>query len=303
MEKLAQRRPLPLRNGVAVSTVWLPEQQSWPDTLSFLESRLSTFSRDHLRRRMQAGHIVDERGIALDPEAPYVGGRHLFYYREVENEAPIPFEERIVYEDADILVADKPHFLPVMPAGRFLEETLQSRLRRLSGNEELVPIHRIDRETAGLVLFSKRQASRGAWQQLFKKRLILKTYEAVVHGPGVDSLPQVYRSRIVKGEPFFRMQEVEGEANSEVCIEVIRKEGGKATLRLRPITGRKHQLRVQMAALGAPILNDPFYPDLMPDKRDDFSTPLRLLAKSLELPHPDHGRVLTFQSDRRLEMV
>lgn len=302
MQKLAQRRPLPLRNGVAASTVWLPETQSWPDTLSFLEMRLSAFSRDHLLGRMQAGDIVDERGIALGPEAPYVGGRHLFYYRAVENETPIPFEEHIVYEDADILVADKPHFLPVMPAGRFLEETLLSRLRRRSGNEELVPIHRIDRETAGLVLFSKRQASRGAWQHLFEERRIVKTYEAVVRGPGVGSLPQLYRSRIVKGEPFFRMQEVEGEANSEVSIEVIRREEDKAAVRLRPITGRKHQLRVQMAALGAPILDDPFYPNLAPDKGDDFSAPLRLLAKSLELPHPVDGRLLAFHSDRRLEI-
>jgi tRNA pseudouridine32 synthase/23S rRNA pseudouridine746 synthase len=300
MQKLAQRRPLPLRNGVAASTLWLPEGQSWPDTLSFLQVRLPAFSRDDLWRRMRAGDIVDEGGVALGPESPYVGGRHLFYYRVVENETPIPFEERIVYEDADILVADKPHFLPVVPAGRFLEETLQSRLRRRSGNEELVPIHRIDRETAGLVLLSKKQASRGRWQHLFERRLIEKTYEAIVQGPGVGSLPQLYRSRIVKAEPFFRMQEVEGDANSEVSIEVIRKEEGIAHVRLRPVTGRKHQLRVQMAALGAPILNDPFYPKLTPDKGDDFSAPLCLLAKSLELPHPEDGRRLSFHSDRRL---
>ncbi|MFP6664278.1 MAG: pseudouridine synthase [Deltaproteobacteria bacterium] len=250
---------------------------------------------------MQAGEIVDERGAAIGPDAPYLGGRHLFYYRVVEDEISIPFEESIVYEDKDILVADKPHFLPVMPAGRFVEETLLSRLRRRSGSEELAPLHRIDRETAGLVLFSKRQINRGAWQRLFEKRLIVKSYEAIVQGPGVDSLPAVYESRIVKGEPFFRMKEVEGDANSQVSIEIIHQAEGKAMVRLRPITGRKHQLRVQMAALGAPILNDPFYPDLIPDKGDDFSAPLRLLAKSLELPHPENGRILRFQSARQLE--
>jgi tRNA pseudouridine32 synthase/23S rRNA pseudouridine746 synthase len=280
----------------------LPEAQSWPDTLSFLQVRLPAFSRDQLWQRMQAGDMVDPSGAALSPDAPYVGGRHLFYYREVDNETPIPFQERIVYEDADILVVDKPHFLPVVPAGRFLEETLQSRLRRRSGNEELVPIHRIDRETAGLVLFSKRQASRGAWQHLFQKRLIQKTYEAFVRGPGAASLPQNYRSRIVKGDPFFRMQEVEGEANSELCIEVIGKEGDAVRVRLRPLTGRKHQLRVQLAALGAPIVNDPFYPNLVPNKGDDFSAPLCLLAKSLVLPHPEGGRLLSFDSGRGLEL-
>ena len=131
MDRLAKRRPLPLRNGVSASTIWLPEAQSWPDTLSFLEVRLSALSRAHLRRRMQAGEIVDECGVALGPEAPYVGGRHLFYYRVVGNETAIPFTESIVYEDPDILVVDKPHFLPVMPAGRFSEETLLSGTLRL----------------------------------------------------------------------------------------------------------------------------------------------------------------------------
>lgn len=149
-------------------------------------------------------------------------------------------------------------------------------------------------------MFSANPASRARYQALFREGKIEKRYEAVAPPlPGLE-FPQVRRSRLVRGEPFFRMMEIDGEANSESRIEVIERGATLWRYGLQPVTGKKHQLRVHMAALGAPIVGDPFYPVLREQGKDDYGRPLQLLARSLRFVDPLSGALRTFESERRL---
>ena len=272
----------------------------WPSVLDFLCERFPAVSRDTWEDRMARG-LVEADGQAVDRLTPYRPGDVITYRREVPAEPRIPFEETIVHQDDDLVVVDKPHFLPVMPAGRYVEETLSVRLVRRLGNPDLVALHRLDRGTAGLVVFSARPSSRDAYTRLFRERAIAKTYEALAPPlPGV-AFPLAHCSRIVRGEPFFRMREVEGPANATTHVDVIER-GEKAwRYRLEPVTGRKHQLRVHMAALGAPILGDPVYPALR-EEPADFSEPLQLLARELSFIDPFTGEERRFLSLRSLDL-
>jgi tRNA pseudouridine32 synthase/23S rRNA pseudouridine746 synthase len=249
---------------------------------------------------MQKGQVVDETGLLLTARSPYRAGACIFYYRELESERRIPFVESVLYEDEHILVADKPHFLPVIPSGRFLQETLLVRLKRRGKPEQLVPIHRLDRETAGVVLFSLNPATRGLYASLFRERKVEKVYEALARTlPGLG-LPLTRRSRIVTGEPFFRMKEDEGKPNSETHVAALKRMNGVTLYRLSPVTGRKHQIRLHLSALGIPIINDRLYPELSFVEPDDFSEPLKLLAKSISFRDPLTGRERHFESGGKL---
>jgi tRNA pseudouridine32 synthase/23S rRNA pseudouridine746 synthase len=252
---------------------------------------------------MSKGLVVDETGLRLDSKSAYRMGACVFYYRELISEKPIPFVERVIYQDEHILVADKPHFLPVTPSGRFLQETLLVRLRNQFNIEDLVPLHRLDRETAGIVLFSVNPKTRGLYGSLFQERKIRKVYEALapaasdVKGQG---FPLTRRSRIVRGEPFFRMKEVTGEPNSETTIDILRHSASATLYRLIPVTGRKHQLRVHLSALAIPVINDTLYPQISFREEDDFSQPLKLLAKSICFQDPLTGEERYFESGGKL---
>jgi len=207
----------------------------------------------------------------------------------------------------------------VVPAGRFLHETLLVRLRKKGKPAALVPVHRIDRETAGVVLFSINPKTRGQYVSLFRNRKVKKVYEALAPTlPGI-SFPVTRRSRMVTGEPFFRMKEIEGDPNSETYIDLFKQSAsptaqrsvernapmnGVALYQLNPLTGKKHQIRLHLSALGIPIINDTLYPDMSFAREfnsdDDFSNPLKLLAKSISFPDPLTGRERYFESGRKL---
>jgi len=289
--------PLPIVDGVAPSYLWLPVG-NWPDLLTFLEQRFPAVASTTWIARMEKGEVVDATGVRLTPATPYRRGSCIYYYRELDTETPIPFDEAILYQDERLLVVDKPHFLPVIPTGRFLHETLLVRLKKKTGLAHLTPIHRLDRETAGVMIFSHDIATRGAYQSLFQQRVVDKVYEALAPTMPQLDLPLVYRSRMVDGTPFFRMQEVCGEPNSETQIDLIERRQENSLYRLRPLTGKKHQLRVHMAALGMPIVNDTFYPDVRPCKGDDWSSPLKLLARAISFQDPVTGERLRFESNR-----
>jgi len=297
--KFHGKAPLPMRDGVTPSYLWLPEGD-WPDLISFMVANYPAVTEAQWRERMARGDVVDAQGRALAPASPYKRNLRIFYYRELEAEAPIPFAEEVLYQDEHIIVADKPHFLPTIPTGRFLKETLLVRLRARLGIEELVPIHRLDRETAGIVVFSCNLDSRGAYQSLFQQRLVQKEYEALAGPLPGRTFPFSYRSRMVQGDKFFTMKEEPGEPNSETMLDVIERRGEHVLYRLWPHTGRQHQLRVHLAALGIPIVNDAFYPVALPCKGEDISAPLKLLARAIGFPDPLTGEWRYFESRRSL---
>jgi tRNA pseudouridine32 synthase/23S rRNA pseudouridine746 synthase len=262
----------------------------WRTVLEALCAHFPRIPESQWRDRFLRGRVLDPSGAPLPLDAPYRPGAQVQYFREVAAEPALPGGEYVVHRDADLLVAFKPHYLPVAPTGAWVRETLLTRLVALTGNSHLAPLHRLDRDTAGLVLFSTRPASRGAYQAPFRERRIRKLYRAVAPALPALRFPYIHRSRLEAGEPFFRMREVEGPANSETAIDVLDRSGPAWTYRLQPVTGRKHQLRVHMAALGAPILHDRYYPQLQPRGPDDPARPLQLVACGLEFEDPLSGR-------------
>lgn len=291
--------PLPLRDGVAPSYLWITEDRAG-GMLAFLEERFGAVGGPSWAERLARGDVVDAKGARLDADSHVRQGMRIWYYRELDAETPIPFEETILFRDEHLLVVDKPHFLPMIPTGRFLRETLLVRLKRRLELPHLTPIHRLDRETAGVVIFSHNLETRGTYQSMFQKRSIRKVYEALAPMLEGRDFPFTYRSRMVDGEKFFVMKEEQGEPNSETLVELVERRGALARYRLHPHTGRKHQLRLHLASLGAPILNDAFYPVALPCKGDDFSAPLQLLARAISFEDPLTGRERSFASERVL---
>ncbi|MFM8863685.1 MAG: pseudouridine synthase [Limnohabitans sp.] len=298
-----------MRGGVSPSCLALPRlrQSPWPLLIDHLTERLPRISRAEWLERMQAGKVLGDNGQPLSADAPYVGGARVYYWRELRQEDPIPFEETVLFEDAHLVVADKPHFLPVTPGGRYVRETLLVRLKDRLGLPDLSPLHRIDRETAGLVLLCKRPQDRNAYQTLFRDRQVDKTYEAVACWRADLVFPLTRRSHLMVDEQaFYRMREAlphEGlPPNSETRIDCLLREGAQALYRLQPVSGKRHQLRVHMHGLGLPIAGDQFYPVVRrgPDGAEDYADPLQLLARGIAFTDPVTGQPRHFESARQL---
>jgi tRNA pseudouridine32 synthase/23S rRNA pseudouridine746 synthase len=281
--------------SIAPSRLQLPPGP-WATVLDALCARFPAIDRDTWRDRFARGRVLDACGAPLEEHAAARVGAEIHYYREIVDERPLAVEEVILYVDAHLIVVDKPHFLPVTPGGAYVNETLLVRLLKRFDDRDIVPLHRLDRLTAGVLLFSNNPTTRSRYQALFRDRAIHKRYEAIAPPLPMATWPLERSSRLVRGEPFFRAQEVDGEPNAFTRIEVI--ERGQDTWRyaLEPVTGKKHQLRVHMAALGAPILNDPLYPQLADRAPDDPNRPLKLLARSLAFTDPLDGTARYFES-------
>jgi tRNA pseudouridine32 synthase / 23S rRNA pseudouridine746 synthase len=285
-------KQIPTVDGVSASVMVLPilpKNLQLDSVLLFLKLSAHIPLGQSWLVRMQNGLVLNEAGQALAADAPYCAGQRIYYYRHVPDEPHIPFNETILYQDAHLLVADKPHFLPVTPTGRYVQETLLVRLKKRTGLNDLVPIHRIDRDTAGLVLFSVQPATRDAYAALFRQRAVAKCYEAIAPYRADIQFPYVQRSRMVHAASFMQMQEVAGEPNTETHIELLEQRDGFARYQLRPVTGKRHQLRMHMLSLGMPICGDAIYPVLTPEPALgalDYSAPLQLLAKSIAFTDP-----------------
>jgi len=293
----AERRipSLPIKDGLAASTLHLPAGP-WATVLDCLVAHFPAVSSDQWESRFARGHILDASGRALAATSPFAQGLRVHYYREVASETLIPFAEHIIHVDEHLVVADKPHFLPVAPVGRYVRETLLTRLKHRLQNADLVPLHRIDKGTAGLVLFSANPASRDAYQSLFRERRIEKRYLAIAPAlPGIE-FPHTRSTRIERGQPFLLSREVAGEVNAITRIEVEARGPDFWRYELRPLTGKKHQLRLHLNALGAPILGDDLYPVVCQRSPDDFSRPLKLLARQLRFADPLSGAPREFNS-------
>lgn len=296
-------------HGISASCVFLDKpvspltHQAWPAMLDFLLERFPAISRAEWLSRMQRGLVLDEQGQQITVDTAYRPYGKIFYYREVAQESDIPFQEKILFESEHFLVVDKPHFLVVTPTGKYVQQTLLSRLKQRYNEDQLSPIHRLDRETAGIMLFSRKPESRHLYQSLFQNREIEKTYQAIAPFNPELQLPMRYQSRMVKGEPFFRMQEIAGAPNSSTWIELIETRANLARYRLKPLTGKQHQLRVHLAALNIPILYDPFYPKLIEKAADDFSQPLQLLAEEISFVDPISHNTVRFKTSYTLDFA
>lgn len=295
------------------SWVAVPENADFPSALDFLDHRFPRVGRETWRSRFERGKVLDEAGRPLSAEAPCFPQTRLQYFREVDEEPPVPFRERVIYRDEHLLVADKPHFLPVVPAGRHVNECLVYRLRRATGEDQLTPVHRLDRVTAGLVLCSLRRETRAAYTRLFAERRVEKEYLAVARLPGgptsaADADDETLRpgrrwtveNRLVRGTPPFLSREAPGPANAVTRLELLDRRGGLGLFRAVAETGKKHQIRLHLASLGFPVLHDRYYPELLSEAPVDFERPLQLLARKLAFPDPITGEPRVFVSRRRL---
>lgn len=244
--------------------------------------------------KVRAGEVIDADGAVVSAETEKPTGATVFLYRDLPDEVPVPFDIPVLDRDDDIVVVDKPHFLATMPRGSHVAQTALVRLRRDLDLPELSPAHRLDRLTAGVLLFTTRREVRGAYQGLFARGAAVKTYLARCSAEPDLERPVTVRNRIVKRRGVLQAAVEPGEPNAETLVEPL----GGGRYRLTPRTGRTHQLRVHMADLGVPIDNDPLYPAVLDTEPGDFSRPLRLIAHRLEFDDPISGHRRRFVSSR-----
>ncbi|UJA07142.1 pseudouridine synthase [Streptomyces collinus] len=293
--------PLPQRDGVDPVRVRLPYEGAWGTVREHLVARLTGAGPGVVEAMFDAGQVVGADGRAVAPDAPYEPGRYVWFHRDPPAEVPVPFPVEVVHRDEHIVVADKPHFLATTPRGTHVTQTALARLRHELGIPTLTAAHRLDRLTAGLVLFTVRPEERGAYQTLFRDRAVRKEYEAVAPYDPSLALPLTVRSRIVKERGIPAAREVEGEPNAVTRVDPAGHRDGLGRYRLVPETGQTHQLRVHLSALGVPILGDPLYPRVTPPvPAGDFRRPLQLLARRLEFTDPVTGVEHAFTSGRTL---
>lgn len=273
----------------------------YPSILTFLAQRFPAVELATWELRILQGKVLDAAGAPITSQTPYAPQQKLYYFREVVEETLIPLAEKILFQNDEILVACKPPFLPVTPTGPYVNECLLNRLKNATGNSALVPLHRIDRETAGLVLFSANSATRGRYGQLFATGQIEKTYEAVAE---LAECPQqrdwTVANRLTAEQNSFRMQVVPGAINARSQIRLLEFKDKRGYFQLSPLTGKKHQLRLHMCGLGFGLRNDRFYPQLLPKQADDLNNPLQLLARRLKFIDPVSAKSMEFVSERKL---
>ncbi|ROS76823.1 pseudouridine synthase [Cellulomonas sp. PhB143] len=306
----------PLRDGLDPTRVVLPAAGApgdpddasggAPGPATVVGHLLARFPRDaeRLTEKVAAGEVLDQLLAPVTERTPYRAGAVVWLYRDPPAGEPhVPFDVEVLHRDENLLVVDKPHFLATMPRGSWVTQSVLVRLRRELDLPGLAPAHRLDRATAGVLVLTVRREARGAYQTLFANREVRKEYAAVAPFDPALELPATVRSRILKVRGTPRAYEVPGEPNAEsrVELEAVDETRGLAGYRLTPRTGRTHQLRLHMHGLGVPILGDDFFPELRERAPDDFSEPLQLLARSLELTDPFTGERRRFVSRRTLE--
>jgi len=286
---------------MARSRIYLPKLPSPPATIvDYLVQRFPHVPGSAWRDRMTRGMVTTGAGEPLRTDSPYCHGLMVFYDREVPFEPECEREEIILYQDDEILVADKPHGMPVTPSGRHVARALLNRLERRTGIDSLAPLHRLDRDTSGLVLFGIKPESRAHYHRLFASGTIEREYVAVAKITDVPSTRHwLVQNRLEPGEPWFLQKVVEqGVANARTSIDLVDTCSGLGLFRLTPHTGRKHQLRVHMNSLGFPILGDRLYPEVL--ETAPSAPPLQLCASRLAFTDPLTGFKREFVSTNQL---
>ena len=316
------REALPIRDGLNPTRARVPEDHEPVSAWEMLRHLITSQRHRHpeddaeaLQKRFDAGEVVLPNGVPLTPSSILSPGQDVWFYRMPAPETPVPGEIEILFEDENLLVVDKPHFLATMPRARHITETATVRMRRSTGNNELSPAHRLDRPTAGVLLFTKRREVRGAYQSLFANREVGKVYEAVANYDGglAGATPFEWHDRIEKEPGELQARFVEGEPNALTTVVKIQKLDDvsqtslaavhgplapQAVYELHPHTGKTHQLRMHMWKAGVPILGDMVYPIIYPAEDEDMNVPMRLLARSITFTDPLNGSTRVFQTKR-----
>ncbi|HEY8699654.1 MAG TPA: RluA family pseudouridine synthase [Arthrobacter sp.] len=312
--------PLPVRDGVNATRLRLPDGGPWSTAMDYMMHRWGHIDPQGIEDRFDAGEIVGEGGVPLDRATKLEDHTFIWYYRSLPPETRIPVELDILHQDEHLLVVDKPHFLPTTPGGTYIQESALVRLRNQLDLPDLVPMHRLDRMTAGILLLSTNPETRGKYQVLFEKRQVQKEYECVSAAepaaghPAVD-FPLVVRNRMTKSRSYLLAEVIDGEPNAETRIEKLEtfhssasaagagpctSTARRALYRLEPHSGKTHQLRVHMASLGLGIVNDAFYPELLDKAPDDYTKPLQLLARGIRFVDPVSGKPVEYRSRLQL---
>lgn len=291
-----------MRHGITASLVFLPKAKTDLSTFAYLCQQFPHIKPQEWQQRFDDGLVFNTDGQQLNRTTPYLSEQHIYYYRHLAHEIVVPFSHQILFENDEFLVVDKPHFLTVSPTGQYVQQTLLTRLKQQTNNPFLTPIHRLDRETAGLILISKNPKTRGIYQQLFADKKVQKTYHAIAAYRADLTFPQQFTACMQKGDPFYTMKIIAGEINSITDIQIIEHNQYYAKYELKPITGKQHQLRVHMNALGLALQHDRLYPQVQHLGQNDFSKPLQLLAKSIAFIDPLTEKLLNFDSLLHLDL-
>lgn len=273
----------------------------------FLVWKLPRIGAARIDEMLAEGRFVDVDGRAVTASTPFTAQTFVYFHRDLPTETPVPFPIGILYRDDRILVADKPHFLSSIPRGAHVLESVVVKLRMQLGMPELTVAHRLDRVTSGVLLLTCQRRWRRPYQELFEHRGVHKTYRVVAPVLDLPAGGVEVSSHIVKERGVLQAREVDGaEPNARTRIRLLGRRvipGGGRELGLyeaEPLTGKTHQIRLHFARLGAPILNDPFYPDLLDVALDDFSHPLQLQAHRMSFIDPVDGTERVFTSRRPL---
>ncbi len=302
---MARRAPLPVRDGLGPTRIRMPDAGQLQDGEygTVLDHLVARFPQDEarLREKVALGEVVDADGTPLTEYSPLIPRSDVYLYRDPPVEPVVPFPIEILHRDEDLLVVDKPHFLATTPRGAYVARSALVLLRRQFDLPELSPAHRLDRLTAGVLIFTVRPQVRRAYQELFAQRTVTKTYEAVARFDPDLELPRTVRSRMIKERGVLRAEEVPGEPNAETHVELAEHDDRFGRYVLTPRTGRTHQLRLHMSSLGVPIVGDNFYPHFYDVRGDDYAHPLRLLARAISFADPFTDVERRFVSRRRLE--
>lgn len=339
MGRIKKPPALPLRDGVDPTRLVIAPEEAGLGLGTVLARRFPG-NDDWFRGEFAAGDIRDADGARLTPDSIVAAVQPVWLYRQLPDEIVVPFDVPIIYRDENIVVVDKPPFLATMPRGARVVQSALVRLRGELGSTTISPAHRLDRLTSGVLLFTLQPQFRSRYQQLFEFKRAHKEYHALAPATSL-ALPHDRRSRIEKIPGDLWAHEVPGEPNAHTTIERLAADaassaGGSGVAgagaidgagevpgpdrplwgyRLTPHTGKTHQLRLHLAALGIPIVGDPLYPEPDPDHpdrsangrfpgrpefSDGFDRPLHLIARSLAFTDPVSGIRHEFVSGRSL---
>lgn len=298
------RSPLPRRHGLDAS--WVRTPDNLPDTAGrwatmgeFLRERLAADA--PVPQMLAAGEFVDQQGRAFQAQDSYRPNAFVWFHRQLADEVPVPFELTVLSADDRLVVVDKPHFLATTPRGIHVRQTALVRLREALDLPDIAPLHRLDRLTAGVLVFTTRREFRAVYAGLFQRGEVTKVYEALAPHDASLEFPRLIVNRIEKPRGSLQARVVPGEPNAKTLVEVVEVRGAIARYRLTPATGKTHQLRLHLAELGLPILGDPLYPSVVEVEPDDYSRSIRLVARSLAFTDPIDRTQRSFRSNFALE--